>query len=156
MGMDMETTCSKKTDSVKDSCPSDHHCHPDHAKTIKTGTNKGCTKNSDMDMDTTCSKKTDSVKDSCPSDHHCHPDHAKTIKTGTNKGCTKNSDMDPAPDKKKDNGPLIGGVVGGVVVAAVLAGVAYMLCKPAAEAKDGPGPGPVPQGRVEQQLNNNY
>merc|ERR1711865_1348228 len=50
--MDMDTTCSKKTDSAKDTCPSDtHHCHPDHAKAIQSGANKGCTANSDMDMD---------------------------------------------------------------------------------------------------------
>merc|ERR1711865_1362795 len=49
--MDMDTTCSKKTDSAKDTCPSDtHHCHPDHAKAIQSGANKGCTANSDMDQ----------------------------------------------------------------------------------------------------------
>merc|ERR1711865_1357446 len=106
LNSDMDTTCTKKSDTadpaVADSCPSEtHHCHPDHAKTIKTGANKGCLLNSDMD--TTCTKKSDTadpaVADSCPSaTHHCHPDHAKAIKTGANKGCTLNSDMNMTPE----------------------------------------------------------
>merc|ERR1711865_1339701 len=80
LNSDMDTTCTKKTDSVADSCPSEtHHCHPDHAKTIKTGANKGCTLNSDMDpapqpcpdnminpMSCECGTETSNNNNGCP------------------------------------------------------------------------------------------
>ena len=71
-------------------------------------------------------------------------------------GCAYMHHIEKYVFQQESVAPGLGLLLGGVVVVAVLAGVAYMLCKPAAEAKDGPGPGPVPQGQVEQQLNNNF
>merc|ERR1712086_981957 len=58
------TSCSK---TPEDSCPTDHHCQPDHAKTIKTGANKGCTKNSDMSMMDQLKKTVKDTSESCDS-----------------------------------------------------------------------------------------